>query len=49
MSFYDSCQLKWLKELLAFLGISHPEPMRLFCDSQAALHIAVNLAFYERA
>lgn len=42
------CELKWLKGLLTFLGESHSMPMRLFCDSKAALHIASNPVFHER-
>ncbi|GJV24487.1 retrovirus-related pol polyprotein from transposon TNT 1-94 [Tanacetum coccineum] len=43
-----TCELKWLKRLLNSLGVAHPEPMRLFCDNQAALHIAANRVFHER-
>ncbi|GJX60795.1 retrovirus-related pol polyprotein from transposon TNT 1-94 [Tanacetum coccineum] len=43
-----TCELKWLKGLLNSLGVAHPEPMRLFCDNQAALHIAANPVFHER-
>jgi len=42
------CELKWLKGLLTSLGISHSQPMRLYCDNQAALHIAKNPVFHER-
>jgi hypothetical protein len=43
-----TCELKWLKELLSFLGVSHPRPMKVYCDSQAAMHIAANPVFHER-
>ncbi|KAL0444318.1 UNVERIFIED_CONTAM: putative mitochondrial protein [Sesamum latifolium] len=43
-----SCELTWLKSLLSSLGVSHSQPMRLFFDSQAALHIATNSVFHER-
>lgn len=35
-----TCELKWLKHLLFHFGFPHTKPMRLFCDSQSALHIA---------
>ena len=41
-------ELVWLKPLLAFLGIFHKHPLRLFCDSQAALHVVRNPVFHER-
>ncbi|PKI66779.1 hypothetical protein CRG98_012785 [Punica granatum] len=37
-----------LKSFLKSLGVDHVRPMRLHCDNQAALHIAVNLVFHER-
>ncbi|XP_031493242.1 uncharacterized mitochondrial protein AtMg00810-like [Nymphaea colorata] len=43
-----TCELIWLKALLKDLGIVHKEPMTLFCDNQAAMHIAANPVFHER-
>lgn len=43
-----TCELKWLKGLLLSLGIHHPKAIKLFCDSQSALHIAKNPIFHER-
>ncbi|PKI67017.1 hypothetical protein CRG98_012555 [Punica granatum] len=41
-------EILWLKSLLWSFKIEHSEPVQLFCDSQAALHIAANPVFYER-
>nr|CAD1821310.1 unnamed protein product [Ananas comosus var. bracteatus] len=41
-------ELLWLCSLLRSLGIDHAQPMQLFCDNQAALHIADNSVFHER-
>lgn len=41
-------ELKWIKQLLLSFGITHNEPMKIFCDSQSAIHITVNPVFYER-
>ncbi|XP_026429268.1 uncharacterized protein LOC113325284 [Papaver somniferum] len=38
-------ELTWLKTLLKSLGVFYSQPMRLYCDSQSALHIAANLFF----
>jgi 3-deoxy-D-manno-octulosonic acid (KDO) 8-phosphate synthase len=35
-----TCELTWLKALLESLGVSHPAPMSLHCDSQSALHMS---------
>jgi len=39
-------ELVWLKSLLASLEVFHT--MHLYCDSQAAIHIANNPVFHER-
>ena len=43
-----TCEIKWIKRLLQQFGFSHQQPMRLFCDSQSAIHIAKNPVFHER-
>lgn len=43
-----TCELTWMKYLLADLQIDHKGPARLHCDNQAALHIAANPVFHER-
>jgi hypothetical protein len=43
-----ACELIWLKGLLSDLGFSSSIPMTLFCDKQAAMHIAANLVFHKR-
>jgi len=35
-------------KLLLSLGVAHALPMKLYCDSQVDLHIAVNPVFHER-
>ncbi|KAL9451003.1 hypothetical protein AB3S75_012701 [Citrus x aurantiifolia] len=45
---FTCCELTWLKALLKSLSVSHSLPMRLYCDSQAALHIAANPVLHER-
>ncbi|PKI45909.1 hypothetical protein CRG98_033708 [Punica granatum] len=37
-----------LRNLLSSLGVQMATPTRLFCDNQAALHIAANPVFHER-
>ncbi|XP_073098866.1 uncharacterized protein [Elaeis guineensis] len=41
-------ELLWLRALLSDLSVSHHGPMFLYCDNQAALHIAANPVFHER-
>ena len=42
-----TCDLKWLKGLLRFLGVGHFRPLNLYYDSQAMLHIAANPVYHE--
>ena len=37
-----------MKHLLEELGFPQSSPMNLFCDNQAAIHIASNPVFHER-
>jgi hypothetical protein len=41
-------ELTWIKQLFADLGIKNQEPMKMYCDNQAASHIASNSVFHER-
>ena len=44
-----TCEFIWLKQLLQELRFGKDEQMTLVCDNQAALHIASNPIFHERA
>ena len=41
-------KLIWVKDILSSLSVMHTPPVRLYCDNQAALHIAKNPVFHER-
>lgn len=43
-----SCELTWLRYLLHDFQLTHTEPVTLYYDNKAALHIAANLVFHER-
>ncbi len=44
----SSCEILWLRQLLAEVGITQSSPSKLRCDNQAALHIASNPVYHER-
>ncbi|KAG7551787.1 Reverse transcriptase RNA-dependent DNA polymerase [Arabidopsis thaliana x Arabidopsis arenosa] len=41
-------EVRWLKQLLEDLGYPQTQPIQLFCDSKAAIHISSNPVFHER-
>lgn len=42
-----TCELIWLQQLLKDLHVMPSSTAKLFCDNKSALHIAINLVFYE--
>ncbi|XP_027927901.1 uncharacterized protein LOC114184793 [Vigna unguiculata] len=42
------CELIWVKQFLQELNLCEIQTMKMYCDNQAALHIASNLVFHER-
>ncbi|KAL5578964.1 hypothetical protein UlMin_011406 [Ulmus minor] len=43
-----TCEVTWFLSLLKEFGVNHTKPALLYCDNQAALHIAANPVFHER-
>lgn len=43
-----TCEITWLKQVLEDLKVKHTQPVKLYCDNKAALHIASNSVFHER-
>ena len=41
-------ELIWIKSFLAAMGVVHASPMKLYCENEAAFHIAKNPTFHER-
>ena len=41
-------ELLWIQQLLTAFGVHHSPPILLFCDNQAAIHIASNPTFHEQ-
>ena len=42
------CEIMWIRQLLMEVGIRTSIPSKLWCDNQAAMHIASNPVFHER-
>jgi hypothetical protein len=45
---WTASELTWIKQVLVDLKTNVNEPMKMFCDNQAAWHIASNPVFHER-
>ena len=43
----SACEIMWLHQLLMEVSIKTVVPAKLWCDNQAAFHIASNLVFHE--
>ncbi|KAK3027433.1 hypothetical protein RJ639_042073 [Escallonia herrerae] len=44
----STCEVMWIYHLLDEISLKPPLPAKLWCDNQAALHIASNLVYHER-
>ena len=42
------CEIIWVYQLLSEVGLKVLMPAKLWCDNQAAIHIASNPVFHER-
>ncbi|XP_015168977.1 uncharacterized mitochondrial protein AtMg00810-like [Solanum tuberosum] len=43
----STCEILWIQHLLAEVGLNPSFPAKLWCDNQAALHIALNPVYHE--
>jgi len=44
----STCEILWIHHLLVEIGLNPLSPAKLWCDNQAALHIASNPVYHER-
>ncbi|KAK2966742.1 hypothetical protein RJ640_001066 [Escallonia rubra] len=44
----STCEVMWICHLLEEISLKPPLPAKLWCDNQAARHIASNLVYHER-
>ena len=44
----STCEIMWIHHLLTEVGLKSLLPAKLWCDNQAALHIASNPVYHER-
>ena len=42
------CEIIWVYQFLDKVGMKVPIPTKIWCDNQAAIHIASNHVFHER-
>ena len=42
------CEVVWIKRFLEELKITHPLPMKVYCDNKLAISIAHNLVLHDR-
>jgi hypothetical protein len=45
---HTTCEVVWLRSFLEEHGFQVQLPIPMYCDNQAAIHIASNLVFHER-
>ena len=44
---WSVCEIMWIRQLLMKVGIETLVPAKLWCDNQAAMHVASNPIFHE--